>query len=379
MPLAKPETTYEHDEPTDIAAIKAHIEERKLSNTPAPSDILAQAEQTAKEYDNYVEQQIETIFVASEVREKMNEFHIADEFSEEVMDLQLPQFVIPRDIPLLTDDTHKLLTEEDLTAGFTLKNKDATIDFDKAAPKAWKLQGTDNEFFREWFNSLPTEKRIAECKTIIRRFLDKNNSLAGVSEYIDAVISTLKAEQLDDLQQSPFNYGSKIRRKIDLLLLAHRESKFKLWREQGRIRVEPWYSFPKTITPLRFTQTIPNSLYTAEEDMNGLEKDVVWAVANLPNIRWWHRNASKTGFCVNGFENAYPDIIVMTKLGKLILLETKGDHLENGESERKCHIGREWANLAGADYRYYMVFREKNLKWDGAVRFDGLIEIVKSL
>ncbi|MDR1355070.1 MAG: hypothetical protein LBJ43_02180 [Propionibacteriaceae bacterium] len=54
-----------------------------------------------------------------------------------------------------------------------------------------------------------------------------------------------------------------------------------LWREQGRIIVEPWYSFPKTIAPLRFTQTIPNSLYTAEEDMNGLEKDVVWAVANL--------------------------------------------------------------------------------------------------
>ena len=113
--------------------------------------------------------------------------------------------------------------------------------------------------------------------------------------------------------------------------------------------------------------------------MNGLEKDVVWAIANLPNIHWWHRNASKTGFCVNGFENAYPDIIVMTESGKLLLLETKGDHLENSESERKCRIGREWANLAGADYRYYMVFREKDLKWDGAVRFDGLIEIVRGL
>ncbi|MDR1439162.1 MAG: restriction endonuclease, partial [Clostridiales bacterium] len=304
------------------------------------------------------------------------------------------QFVVPRDIPLLTDETHKLLCEEDLTAGFTLKNKDAAIDFmsidaeiarvdidggAKSAPKAWKLSGTDNELFREWFNSLPAEKRISECKAITRRLLDKNNALTGISAYIDDVVETLAAEQLDDLQQSPHKYAEKIRKKIDALLLAHRETKFRLWREQGKITVEPQYSFPAAIAPLKFTQAIPNSLYAAEEDMNGLEKDVAWAIANLPNIRWWHRNASKTGFCVNGFENAYPDIIMMTKSGKLLLLETKGDHLENAESERKCRIGREWANLAGADYRYYMVFRDKDLKWDGAVRFDGLIGIARGL
>jgi type III restriction enzyme len=295
---------------------------------------------------------------------------------------------------MLTEDTHKLLTEEDLTASFTLKNKDAMIDFlsvdaeiarvdiDKNAPKAWKLLGLDNEFFREWFNSLPTEKRVAECKTIIRKFLDKNNAVTGIAEYIDNIIETLTAEQLDDLQQLPYKYAEKIRKKIAALLLAHREVKFKLWREQGRITVEPWYSFPKTISPLRFIQTIPNSLYTAEEDMNSLEKDVVWKIANLPNIHWWHRNASRIGFCVNGFENAYPDIIVMTKKGKLLLLETKGDFLENTESERKCRMGRVWqdtANIGGDKYRYYMVFRDKELKWDGAVRFDGLIEIVRGL
>ena len=126
-------------------------------------------------------------------------------------------------------------------------------------------------------------------------------------------------------------------------------------------------------------KTMPNSLYTAEEDMNDLEKDLVWEIANLPNIRWWHRNISKKGFCINAFERHYPDIIVMTKNGKILLIETKGDHLENSESEKKCSIGREWANLAGADYRYYMVFRYKDLKWDGAVRFNRLLEIVQGL
>ena len=387
---------FEQDEPTDIFAILSHIEERKTSNDdatdePAPIDLLMQAEQTAKAYDEYIEQQSENIPIAAEVREKMNEFHITDEFAEEVSGLQLPQFVIPLDIPMLTNENLKLLTKEDLMDGFNLKSKDSEIDFlsvdaeiasvdiDKDVPKAWKLKGTDNDFFRKWFNSLPAEKRVAECKLIICKYLDKDNTLTGVSEYIENVISTLTAEQINDLQQSPYNYAEKIRKKIKKLKLAHRETKFKLWREQGKIAVEPWYLFPKTITPLRFTQTIPNSLYEAEEDMNGLEKDVVWELANLSNIRWWHRNSAKTGFCVNGFDYAFPDIIVMTKQGKLLLIETKGDHLENSESEQKCRIGREWANLAGADYRYYMVFSDKDLKWDGAVRFDKLLEIIKAL
>jgi type III restriction enzyme len=389
---------YETDDPIDTEAIKARIEEQenRASETPASSanDFFSQAEQTAAAYDEYVERQSETTSLAAEVKARMHEFPVVDEFSDAVAALRLPQFVIPRDIPLLTDERYKLLSEEDLTAGFTLKNKDATIDFlsidaeiarvdvednSKNIPKAWKLLDTDNEFFRAWFNSLPTEKRVAECKELIRKFLDKNNALSGVADYLDAVVGTMTKEQLDDLQQSPFNYATKIRKKIHALLLTHRERKFGLWREQGKITVEPCYSFPKSISPLRYTQTMPNSLYAAEEDMNGLEKDVVWAISNLQNIQWWHRNASKTGFCVNGFENAYPDIIVMTKSSKILLLETKGDHLENTESARKCRIGREWANLAGASYRYYMVFREKDLKWDGAVRFDELLEIVQGL
>jgi type III restriction enzyme len=226
------EKSNKFDEPTDIDGVRAYISEREstgdsVSDASVPFDLLAQADRTAKEYDDYIEHQVEPGAVASEVREKMNEFHIAAEFADEVKDLRLPQFVVPRDIPLLTDDTHKLLTVEDLTAGFTLKNKDAGIDFlsidaeiarididdsTKAAPKAWKLSGEDNEFFREWFNALPTEKRIAECKVVIRRFLDKNNALTGISAYIDDVIETLTTEQLDDLQQSPHKYAERFRK-----------------------------------------------------------------------------------------------------------------------------------------------------------------------
>jgi type III restriction enzyme len=70
---------------------------------------------------------------------------------------------------------------------------------------------------------------------------------------------------------------------------------------------------------------------------------------------------------------------VLTKSRKILIIETKGGHLENSESEKKCRIGREREKLAGANYRYYMVFKDKNLDWDGAVRLDRLLEIVKGL
>ena len=380
------------DEPINVSEIITRIESRK--NEPDTSSLFAQAEQTAQAFEERATQQSNFDTPTWEVREKMNEFHISPEFAEEVKSLRLPQFVMPFDFLTLFEDEKKLLTPTDLTGGFTLKGKDATInflsidaeiaqvDYDKDAKlaKAWKLSGSKNELFRDWFNSRPLESRIKDCKENIRRNLDKDNSLTGVSEYVDSVISTLSKEQIEDLLQFPPAYTKKIKEKIDELLLSHREDRFNLWLAQGKITTQPMYEFPQTIAPTKFTHAYPRSLYEAEEEMNDLEKDVVWAIANMENIRWWHRNISKKGFCINGFERAYPDFIVMTKRGKILIIEAKGDQLANFESQRKCRIGREWEKHAGADkYQYYMVFKNKNLTWDGAVRLDRFLEIVRGL
>jgi type III restriction enzyme len=160
---------------------------------------------------------------------------------------------------------------------------------------------------------------------------------------------------------------------------AHRASTFDLWTEQGKITCEPTYTLKRTISPLKVTTTLPKTLYTAEEEMNGLEYDVAWELANLPNIKWWHRNIARTGFNINGYVNAYPDIIAMTENRKILMIEPKGDHLENEESRQKVKIGTAWQNMAGANYRYYMVFRHKDLKVQGAVHFDRFMEIVRGL
>ena len=69
----------------------------------------------------------------------------------------------------------------------------------------------------------------------------------------------------------------------------------------------------------------------------------------------------------------------MTKNGKVILIETKGDHLENTETKQKLVLGRAWQNAAGAPFRYYMVFQSKDLKLDGAVQLDKFVELLKDL
>jgi type III restriction enzyme len=69
----------------------------------------------------------------------------------------------------------------------------------------------------------------------------------------------------------------------------------------------------------------------------------------------------------------------MTENGKILMIEPKGDHLENTESRQKVEIGDVWQSMAGANYRYYMVFRDKDLNVKGAVRFDRFMEIVRGL
>lgn len=113
--------------------------------------------------------------------------------------------------------------------------------------------------------------------------------------------------------------------------------------------------------------------------MNGFEKEMVMVLTSLPNVRWWHRNIEKTGFCLNGFINHYPDLIIMTSSGKLVVIETKGDYLKNDENLQKLKLGRIWQNHGGTKYRYYMVFQNKITGLDGAYDFDAFIDLMKGL
>ena len=109
---------------------------------------------------------------------------------------------------------------------------------------------------------------------------------------------------------------------------------------------------------------------------------VAWELSALDNIKWWHRNIAKKGFAINGDVPAYPDLIVLTTSGKILLIETKGDQLKNDESKIKAEIGAKWAakaSLTGRIYKYYMVFQKKDPDYDGACSYEKFMEIVREL
>ena len=56
------------------------------------------------------------------------------------------------------------------------------------------------------------------------------------------------------------------------------------------------------------------------------------------------------------------------------MLETKGDHLDAG---KKIVLGNLWANKAGNDYRYCLVYKERKVV--GAYTQSEFIEVVKNL
>ena len=53
--------------------------------------------------------------------------------------------------------------------------------------------------------------------------------------------------------------------------------------------------------------------------------------------------------------------------------------LNNWNNKAKLRLGRKWADLAGAIYRYYMVFDENDTGFDGAYRLSEFLELLKRL
>jgi type III restriction enzyme len=136
------------------------------------------------------------------------------------------------------------------------------------------------------------------------------------------------------------------------------------------------------ITPIDNIDSVTKSLYEAERnDMNDFERQVIDMIASQDNVFWWHRviDTKNSDFYINGFIHHYPDFMVKTKSGMFVLIEVKGDFLWNDESKSKLRLGRKWAAAAGANFRYFMVFKEKLVQEDGAYPLDEFSGVMKQI
>ena len=252
---------------------------------------------------------------------------------------------------------------------------------DSEIPKAFRMSSTDQKFMREHFSKLSVEGQKRNTAIAIYDRIKPINSItdSDLRAYIVRMVETFGTEQLLTYQEHPHAVASKVKQKIDGLLEAHKIKRFYEDIETRRVDVQQLYAFPKAIQPIHASSLIGGSLYEAEDKMNGFELELAGRFSGMNNVRWWHRVIERKGFCLNGPFNHYPDFVVMTTSGTIVVVESKGEHLKNDDSNRKIRLGRAWANMSGNDYRYYMVFEDGVTPPDGAVTLSELVRILEKL
>lgn len=397
----------------DSASVSEALERRQAEKVAAATSgeeqaksqalfMLEEASRASRSYDEALENAAKNNFslgkvTAREVRAQVKAYPVKAKFREDIENLRLPQFFLK--IPegsLFEQDGEAFLERESLVKGISFKQENICIDFEDdrdeimqidviegegGLPKALMMKSNDVAIFKEYFDSLPPERRIAYCKAIILEKINRLNMVSSkhLEEYIGRIVASMTRDQLSSLEKNPLRYADKIKQTIQDILAKRYKKAFNTQLAAGKIVCHPAYQLPIAIAPTRVTSAYAHSLYKAEEEMNSLETDLVLRLTNLNNIRWWHRNLANTGFFINGFTKHYPDFIIKTENEHVILVETKGEHLANEDSKLKINLGRSWSAAAGDKFKYFMVFADAEKALDGAFGMSEFIDILKEL
>ncbi len=93
---------------------------------------------------------------------------------------------------------------------------------------------------------------------------------------------------------------------------------------------------------LALTRSLFLPVYRAE--LNDEERNVAVHLDGEATVKWWHRNVARQNYGLQGWKRGriYPDFIFATGgnagKGRIVVLETKGDHLQNPDTDYKRAI-----------------------------------------
>ena len=394
LPL-DPEPAEAGFDDVDPEEVKAALSGDSPTDTSV-TDMIREATEQADSYNDAVNNEDDFGFTGGELGDMLTQNAIQKQFSEEASGLRVPQFFL-HTIADLFGGEYELLSPENLSEGFSLAGQDAKVSFQlatgemyrvdvaesgEAVPKYRREDSELSEYIRARLAKLPQEQKIEKCTGMICDQINRNNRYAAaeIKDYVRRIVAGMTEDELAAMETAIPTYAQKISDKIKGLEEAHREQQFFRWLDTGKIVCRESYALPNVITPADTIDSIPKSLYEAEkDDMNNGERDLIDAIVALDNVKWWHRIIERKGFVLNGFINHYPDFMIMTTSGKLVLVEYKGDDRDNSDSERKLKLGRSWASQAGSNYRYCMVFKNREMGIDGAYTMDRFVEIIREL
>lgn len=388
----------------DFEDISADIDISKIATgsiSTAPNSSIAEIEKTALDQNEAFELTVAQIesgkqsVLPNELQQLVKSYPIKEIFAVQAAKLNLPQFYIQKPASLFSDEAAEEvpLEKEDLLKGFPLGNSDTNIVWDSVGAELYKidLDETKKEH-TPTFVRLDGEVKESVLTYIldparkdsrVKNFTNRIMALIGnlypipdseVRKYITRILEDFKDEQFSDFANNEYSYKDKIKNRIQALSEVYAERKFQDFLDTDKVFIRPSFQLPKNISPGLTSKDITKSLYEKEGSMNGFEEKVINEIGNMNNIAFWTRNIERKGFRINGFVNHYPDFIIQTKSGKTIVLETKGDHLD---AEQKIRLGASWANKAGNDYRYFMVYEKRTV--DGAHKLDEFLEKIKNI
>lgn len=386
----------------DTHEVEGYSHSPSLRNGP---EMLKQAEEQENSYKHNLDENTLKSggsFMGYPTEDSGKRYYVVNEFRDEISSLRIPQFFIKSeesDLFNLGNGDYDLLQKESLNAGFNLLTKDTSINLgavdeemylidvkDQAdTPVTSRLSREAQQKMREHFMNMSDEgKRYEAIEQIYQRVIKRINEIpdSQLKKYIERIVEGFSAEDMLFYHENSYKFAEQVHTKIKHLLEEHRIEKFNTDLETESISVRESYALPDFIFPKEtVTYSISKSLYEEEGKMNSLETRCAERFSGLDSVKWWHRNIERQGFCINGpISNHYPDFIVETNNGHIVIVETKGAQLKNNDdSKQKLNLGKQWADKAGTKYRYYMVFDEGDTPMDGAYEMSKFLEILQQL
>ena len=387
----------EEDITYGIDVSKIEVPNEFTSLTAAIAQIEATAMLETNEFEKTVARIVadENISLPIELQQLMKTYSIKELFGPQAKNIALTQFYIkiPGNDLFTTGVNEILLEKEDLLEGFALSKSDTNVAFDSIASDLYKvdldetkkehtptfvrLDGEIKERILSYI--LDPSRKGSRVKNFTRRIMDLMGRLDPISDkeiekYINRILEDFTDEQFTDYVNNEYTYTDRIKAKIRELSEHYAERKFKEWLEIDKAFLRSSYNFPNVVSLGETAKDMVKTLYEKEAKLNGFEEKIINEIAHLNNIIFWTKNIERRGFRINGFINHYPDFIILTKGGKILVIETKGDHLD---AEQKIRLGNLWASKSGNNYRYFMVYDRRIV--DGAYKFEDCLNIIKEL
>ena len=85
--------------------------------------------------------------------------------------------------------------------------------------------------------------------------------------------------------------------------------------------------------------------------MNEEEAECAFIIDQTHEVKYWVRNLERNShyafWLPTSTDRFYPDFVIKLNAGRLLIVEYKGEHLRNEDTEEKKRIGKVWAEKSG--------------------------------